>query len=165
MVPSGKGTAVYNRYEVLREEMEDENKRNGQETLWIDLSGDESEEKDASHKTEHSRIQIIPPEVKAPIEARPRPSCSVWTCRRRADELCAGSCEEGFCRVHLGRCSECGLAPLCSNCIHQAGHECRDTDSDMEDSHIPVISDGAVNLDPGILHQPDGCGWISRGRG
>ena len=133
----GRATAVHNKYERLREEMKYEDESGGQETFWIDLSGDESEQKYASHKTEHSGRKIIPPEVEAPIEMRPRPVCSVWTCRRRADELCVGSCEEGFCRVHLVRCPECGLAPLCSNCIHPEEHECLDSDADTEDSYIP----------------------------
>ena len=113
--------------------------------FWIDLSDDESEKKDASHWKEDSQDKITLPEAEVPIEARPRPSCSVWTCRRRATESCV-SCGGGFCRFHLGRCSEGGPAPLCSDCIYPAGHECIDADTDIEDRYIRVISDGAVNL-------------------
>ena len=35
---------------------------------------------------------------------------------------------------------------MCPECIHLAGHYCLDTDS--EDGHTPVISDGVVNLGP-----------------
>ena len=48
-VLSEKRTSVYNKYEVLREEMEEENERDGQDTFWINLSGDESEEEIVSH--------------------------------------------------------------------------------------------------------------------
>lgn len=49
VVPVKRKTAVHNKYEVLRTEMEEEDEVCGQETFWIYLSGNESEEEIASH--------------------------------------------------------------------------------------------------------------------
>ena len=101
IVPVKKKTVVHNKYEVLREEMEEYNEDNGQDAFWIDLSGDEEEEPIASHKMRRSKTEIIPTEVRVPVEMRPKPSCSVWTCGRRANYPC-DHCEAGFCWFHLG---------------------------------------------------------------
>ena len=40
------------------------------------------------------------------------------------------------------------MNPLCPDCIYPAEHGCLDTDSGTEEDHIPVISNGTVNLGP-----------------
>ena len=54
--------------------------------FWIDLSEDESGEEDVSHWKVNLLDDIIPPEARIPVEARPRPSCAIWTCRPRRRE-------------------------------------------------------------------------------
>ena len=98
------------------------------------VQGAHEEEQITRHEMRRSKTEIIPAEVRVPVEMRPKPFCSVWTCRRRANYPC-DHCEAGFCWFHLGRCSECGLDSLCRDCIHPAEHGCVDSDSDTEEDH------------------------------
>ena len=98
------------------------------------VQGAHEEEQIARHEMRRSKTEIIPTEVRVPVEMRPRPSCAYGLCRRRANYPC-DRCEDGFCWFHLGRCSNCGLRSLCPDCIYPAEHGCVDSDSDTEEDH------------------------------
>lgn len=126
------------------------------------VQGAHEEEQITRHWMRRSKTEIIPTEVRVPVEMRPKPSCAYTTqygpCRRRANYPC-DRCEDGFCWFHLGQCSNCGLRSLCPDCIYPAEHGCLDTDSDTDEDHIPVISNGTVNLEPRKRHASCAGGW------